>query len=335
VRVAILSFWHVHAPDHVRYAQAHPDVDIVGVWDDDTERGRSRAGELGVDWHESLGDVLRRTDVDAVIVDAPTSRHHDVITAAANAGKHIFTEKVLAPTVSQCLDILSAVDSNAVTLMLSLPRLYDPATHAISEVLASGRLGTVTLVRTRLAHGGSVGEGWLPERFYDPVTTGGGALIDLGCHPLYLARLFLGAATSAGLPETVSATLGHITGRAVEDNAVVTLRYPDGVLGIVEAGLVTPHSAYSVEIHGTHGSLLFGTPDPKLLVRTGNDADWTDIALPRRGPTVFERFVTHVQSGTRDDANVAAGLDLTRLIEAAYESARTGSPVPPRTEGAR
>ena len=53
-------------------------------------------------------------------------------------------------------------------------------------------LGRLTLVRVRLAHDGALGDGWLPEHFYDPAATAGGALIDLGCHPMYLARLFLG-----------------------------------------------------------------------------------------------------------------------------------------------
>jgi predicted dehydrogenase len=348
VRVAMLSFWHVHAKDYVRHARNHPDVEIVAVWDEDVERGKTWARELGVDFHASLADILARDDVDAVIVDSPTSTHHDVIIAATNAGKHIFTEKVLAPSVAECHDILSAVDSSGVALVLSLPRLYDASTLAIQQVIADGRLGDVVLVRTRLAHGGAVGEAWLPEDFYDPVTTGGGALIDLGCHPMYLARLFLGgpaapaetsrsadSAPASGLPETVSATFGHVTGRAVEDNAVVTLRYPGGVLGVVEAGLVTPHSPFSVEIHGTEGSLLYGTPEANLKVCTNKSADWTEITLPDRQPTALEQFVSHVQDGTRATENVAMGLDLTRLMQAAYQSARTGAPIAPETEGTR
>jgi 1,5-anhydro-D-fructose reductase (1,5-anhydro-D-mannitol-forming) len=119
----------------------------------------------------------------------------------------------------------------------------------------------------------------------------------------------------------------------VEDNAVVTLRYPGGALGVVEAGFVTPQAPFSVEIHGTLGSLLYGTPDPRLLVCTKDSTDWTEVALPDRRPTAFEQFVSHVKDGTRATENVAMGLDLTRLMQAAYQSARTGTPVAP--EGAR
>jgi predicted dehydrogenase len=306
VRIAILSFWHVHARDYARQATDHPDVEITVVWDDDVERGRGWAADLGVDFHADLDELLARQDIDAVVVTCPTTAHRDVITAAAAAGKHVFTEKVLAPTSAECAEITAAAED--VVLMLALPRLYEGYTTAIREVLASGELGRLTLVRVRLAHGGSVGEGWLPAHFYDPADTAGGALIDLGCHPMYLARLFLGR-----MPETVTASFGHVTGRAVEDNAVAVLRCADGALGMVEASFTAPASPFSIELHGTEGSLMYST---QLLLNTGGD--WRELPVPQRIGTPFDLFVRHVADGTRDEENLAIGLDLTRLMAAAY-----------------
>lgn len=325
VRVAVLSFWHVHAKDYARAAAEHPSVDLVAAWDEDAGRGRDWADRLGVDFAPSLPALLARDDVDAVVVTAPTVAHRDVLTAAAEAGKHIFTEKVLASTVGECAGVLAAVDRAGVALVVSLPRLYDAPTLAIRRLLADGRLGRLASVRIRLAHGGAVGDAWLPEQFFDPAATGGGALIDLGCHPMYLARLFLG-----GLPESVSVSFGALTGRAVEDGAVAVLRYSGGALGVVEAGFVTPHSPFIVEAHGTEGSLLYGVPEQRLLLRAGTEPDtapgggWTEVPLPEPEPSPFARFVAHVRDGSRDPENVAMAVDLTRLMAAAYESARTG-----------
>jgi len=309
VRLAILSFWHVHARDYARQATEHPGVEITAVWDSDPARGRGWADKLGVDFHADLDELLARQDIDAVVVTCPTTAHRDVITAAAAAGKHIFTEKVLAPTSAECAEITAAAAN--VALMLALPRLYDGYTTAIRAVLASGELGRLTLVRVRLAHGGSVGAGWLPEHFYDPAATAGGALIDLGCHPMYLARLFLGR-----MPETVTASFGQVTGRAVDDNAVAVLRCADGALGVVEASFTAPASPFAIELHGTEGSLVYGTPEPRLLINTGGD--WRELPVPQRIGTPFDLFVRHVADGTRDEENVALGLDLTRLMAAAY-----------------
>lgn len=328
VRVAVLSFWHVHAKDYARAAAEHPSVDLVAAWDEDAERGRDWAGRLGVDFEPSLPALLSRDDVDGVVVTAPTVAHRAVLTAAARAGKHIFTEKVLAPTAAECAEVLAAVDKAGVALVVALPRLYDAPTLAIVRLLAQRRLGRLASVRVRLAHGGAVGDAWLPEQFFDPAATGGGALVDLGCHPMYLARLFLG-----GLPESVTAGFGALTGRAVEDGAVAVLRQADGALGVVEAGFVTPHSPFVIEAHGTEGSLLYGAPEPRLLVSAGPEPDtppgggWTEVPLPDPEPSPFARFVAHVRDGTTDPGNVAMAVDLTRMMAAAYESARTGTTV--------
>ena len=118
-----------------------------------------------------------------------------------------------------------------------------------------------------------------------PTDAGGGALVDLGCHPLYLTRLFLG-----GMPESVSAEYGRVTGHAVDDNAVAVLRHRSGALGIAETGFVNPASPFTIEIHGTTGSLLYGTPEPRLMVRLASgraDGEWNEVPVaPRRADAV-------------------------------------------------
>jgi len=324
IRVAMVSYWHVHAWDYTHEAQRHPDTSIVAVWDELAERGAANAATLGVPFIADLAELLARDDVDAVIVDAPTVMHHEVMTAAARAGKHIFTEKVLAPTLREAEAIVAAVDRAGVVLTISLPRLYAGYTAAIRGLIADGAFGQLTQVRVRLSHNGALRterhpDGWLPAHFYDAAATCGGALIDLGCHPMYLTRAFL------GLPERVSASYGAVTGRAVEDNAAALLQYADGALGIVEAGFVNPASPFSIELHGTAGSALFGTPDAVLLVNRG--AGWQPVALPDDVPGAFDQWVAHIQQGTRATENIAAALDLTALMEAANASAAGGRAV--------
>src|SRR5947208_11186907 len=186
IRVAMLSFWHVHAKDYVEQAQADPATEIVAVWDETPERGRAEAKALNVPFYEKLDDILARADIDGVIVDTPTNLHRDVMIAAAQAGKHIFTEKVIAPTLHECSEILAAIQAAGVKLTVSLPRLYTGYTQAIKEILDQQVLGELTLVRTRLSHNGALSTsnnpaGWLPAHFFNREQCGGGALIDLGC----------------------------------------------------------------------------------------------------------------------------------------------------------
>jgi predicted dehydrogenase len=315
IKIGKISYWHVHAWDYTKQAQGHPDTEIVAVWDENPERGKEAAQKLGADFHEALDDMLARSDIDAVIVDAPTNRHEEVIVAAAKAGKHIFTEKVIAPTLREVNHILDEVKKAGVKLTVSLPRLNHGYTLAIRKLLEAETLGQITLVRSRLSHNGATA-GWLPEHFYNPEQTGGGALIDLGCHPMYLTRLFLGA-----LPSSVSATYGFVTGKEVEDNAVATLTGAGGAIGIVEAGFVNPQSPFVIEVHGTKGTLLYSTHDGKLLLRTTGEA-WEEVAIPEDRESAFDQWVGHIVNNTEAVENVALATDLTMLMEAASRSVK-------------
>lgn len=331
IRIGMLSFWHVHARDYVRQATEHPGTEIVAVWDEHPERGAAEARARGARFFESLEDLLAQADVDAVVVDTPTVAHRDVMLQAAQAKKHIFTEKVVATTLKECNEIVAAAGQNGVKLTVSLPRLNAGYTLAIQDLLRQGALGEVTLVRARLSHNGAIRtpenpEGWLPQHFFSLTECGGGAMIDLGCHPMYLARLF------GGMPESVSAHYGYVTGRNVEDNAVAVLHYPNGAIGVVEAGFVNRFSPFTIEAHGTEGSLLYGTPESKLLVKSaklgaGRESGWTTMDVPADRPSAFEQWVEHIEQGTTASENIAIATDLSALMEASNRSAASGEHV--------
>jgi predicted dehydrogenase len=352
VRIGMLSFWHLHGKDYALAAQENPNTEIVAVWDENPARGKEEAERLGVEFIAELDDLLGRQDIDAVVVDTPTSAHRDVIIAAAKAGKHIFTEKVIAATVSETEQIVAAVEEAGVTFMVSMWRSDEGYAHAVKDVIDRGTLGTITQVRVRDGHPlglptSEMPRGFLPEHFYNVPEAQGGALIDL-CHPVYLVSHFL------GLPESVSATFGYVTEREVEDNAVVTFSYANGAIGIAETSYVTGFTPFSIEVHGTEGSLLFsidgigelvarrrgegpsitelpsGGPDGRIHVRSysGEPFLWSDENLPTGPfPKAFEQWVTRIQAGETAPANVALGVKLSTVIEAAYLSALSGAGV--------
>lgn len=322
IRIGKISFWHVHAWDYTKQAQEHDDTVIAAVWDENPERGKKAADSLNVPFFVSLDDMLAQEGIDAVIVDAPTNVHRDVLVAAAKAGKHIFTEKVIAPTLKEVNEIITEVNNNGVKFTVSLPRLNDGYTLSIQDILSQGLLGDITYVRVRLSHNGTTAN-WLPEHFYNLEQCGGGALIDLGCHPMYLTKMFLGQEVTG-----VSANFGYVTGKEVEDNAVATLFTDSGAIGVVEAGFVNSHSPFTIEVHGTEGTLLYGTPEEKLLLKTNKAGDkgnaWTEKAIHDKRESAFHQWVNHIQQDTVAAENVQTAVELTRLMEAANLSAKEG-----------
>ena len=317
LRVAVLSFWHVHAGDYARTATNNPNTELVAVWDDDEARGRAAAADFSVEFEPDLDALLARDDIDAVTITTSTKAHREVMLKAAAAGKHIFTEKLLAPTVEEAEEIIRACDDNGVSLIVSLPRLYHGYTRAVREVLAGGALGSLTYSRVRLSHDGAVAQ-WLPERFYDADLTFGLAIADLGCHPVYLTQLFLGSH-----PATITSTYTHVTARDVEDNAVVTVTYDDGAIGVIESGVVSP-DPFLIEIGGTTGWLSYSELDDHLVLsRKGGDTE--SIPVPDDLPSAFEQWVDNIRTGTRADDNLARAVELTRLVVAANHAAETGT----------
>ena len=315
LKIATLSFWHVHAGDYSRQAQQHPGTELVAVWDDDAERGKAGAEQFGVEFTSDLDALLARDDIDGVVITTATNEHRDIMVKAARAGKHVFTEKLLAPTVAEAEEIIAATDEAGVKLTVSLPRLAHGYTAAIREVLDSGKLGRLTYGRVRLSHDGAIGrdgkEGWLPQRFFEPKTAIGGALTDLGCHPVYLTQLFLGAT-----PETVSATYRSVAGHGLEDNAVVLIGYADQTIGVIEAGFASGNP-FTIELFGTEGTLTY-TDAGNVLTVNGEQ-----VPVPEHGKEPFAQWVDHINDGTRADDNIARAVELTRLVVAANVAAET------------
>jgi 1,5-anhydro-D-fructose reductase (1,5-anhydro-D-mannitol-forming) len=323
IGVGVVGFWHVHANDYARDTIRHPDTALVGGWDPDPETAREGAAVLGIELSDTLDELLARPDIDAVTVTTATSQHTDVIRRAIRAGKHVFTEKLLAATVEDCEQLAAEAREAGVALVVSLPRLSEPYTVATRELIRDGALGELTYARVRMAHDGWLG-GWLPERFGDPEQAIGGAFSDLGCHPAYLVQLFLG-----DRPTTVTAAYSSRTGHAVEDNAVVTSSYAGGALGVAEASFVTTPGAFAIEVRGTEATLLYGLGRDALAAKGGRFGDvWTDVPLPEPETSPFELWVDAIHGRADAAANVAAAIELTRLVVAANRSAAEGRAIP-------
>ncbi|MET4637964.1 Gfo/Idh/MocA family oxidoreductase [Mycetocola sp. 2940] len=321
--VALLGFWHVHALEYASEIARRDDARLTWAWDPDpalAEEGlrdlRSAGGDSDVRFDEDLGALLAR-DIDAVVVTTATAQHYAVILAALRAGKHVFTEKILATTVDQCEELVVTARESRVALLVSLPRLTEPATLAARRLVENGSLGALTYSRMRMAHDGWLA-GWLPDRFGDPDDAVGGALTDVGCHPVYLTQLFLGAH-----PERLTANYTSVTGRKVEDNAVVTASYPNGALAVIEASFVTTPGASTLELRGTAGSLLSGFGTDRLLAKGAafDPESWQEVPLPPAGPSPIEQWIDHIRAGTTPHENLRCAVDLTAFVAAANAAA--------------
>lgn len=325
IRIAVLSFWHVHAKDYAREALAHEDVELAAIWDEDSARGAREAVERGVAFVPDLKAILSDPTISGIVVTTSTADHRAVIGAAIAAGKPVFTEKVLGATLREAIDLRNQARRAQVLLSVALSKTELPEMLAMQRLIASGRMGRLTSARVRIAHGGvapAPGQpnGWLPARFLDPEQACGGAMIDLGAHPLYLTRLLL------GMPDEIAAAYGHATGKAGDDNAAALLCYDNGALGVAETSFVSKGSPASIEIHGFEASAISDAVSESVrVVALGPNGErvWSREpydANPR--PTPFDRWIDDLRQGVKPDLGLA--IDLSALAEAANLAAKTG-----------
>ena len=255
VRFGIISFAMYHANFWLRAVEDSELAELVGIWDDDPERGEAAASEYGTEFWPDLDSLLEACD--AVGITSETLNHVQLAESAAAKGCHILVEKPLATTMDGCDRIQAAVEQSGVSFMQSFPKRFDPVNHELKRLVDEGELGRITLMRVRHGHlyglmSGVAHSGW-PE---DPVMSGGGSLLDEGVHGADFIRWMLGD------PDAVMATISNATlGHEVEDLGLAVYMYDDGPICELVSSVTFAAGDNSVEIFGTKGTAILSGVD--------------------------------------------------------------------------
>ena len=317
VKVGMISKWHVHAEMYAAEVNKSGVAEVAAVWDDDEERGKAWAEELGCAYYSDLGEMLKV--VDAVVNDSPTTQHKGLLEQAVNAGVAVFTEKAMAPTVAECEELADLIEKKGITFTISFPQLSSGLIQFAKAMIDRGDFGKITAARIRNGHDGVSG-GWLPEYWFDETKTGGGALMDLGCHPVYSANYLFGRS------KRVSALMTSPFGLPVDEAASAIIEYENGVICNVESSFDTYATPGSVEIYGSDASLVAVGKDVKVYSRKleetlGCKGPFTP-ALPENDPIPLQIFLKAVAegTGTPEKFTARAGVELTRILANTYVS---------------
>lgn len=326
LNIAVCSRWHPHATGYGKNFSAHPECKVTVIWDEDPVRGAEWAQELGCDFEPDFDKVLARADVDAICSTAPTSMHKELYIKAAAAGKHIFTEKVLAATKAEALAVKEAVEKYGVKFVISYPFRTSGSIVYAKKLIEDGTLGKVNYVRVRNCHNG-ISDNWLPADFTNPVTTGGGAMMDLGAHPMYILSYLLGK------PENVVSCYNKLYDTPVDDNCVSVIEFENKVIAVSETGFVTCASPFSLEVYGTEGSFVTGGAAGGTWLYTRKtegmgEKTWMRPSIPGSGiPSAENQFV----AACLHDEEIVFGIDdavkLSELMEGAYKAWKEGRKV--------
>ena len=319
VKVGIISKWHVHAEGYAQNVNESGVAKVTAVWDDDEARGKEFAEQLGCDYYSDLDAMLET--VDAVVNTSETTKHFELLKKAVNAGKAVFTEKVVAPTVEECEKLADLIEEKGITFTVSLPQLSSGVTRFAKEMIDRGDFGKITAARIRNGHDGVSG-GWLPEYWFDVDAAAGGSLLDLGCHPMYTANYLFGKA------KRISSLMTAPFGSKVDEAATAIIEFENGVICDAETSFDTYATPGSLEIYGSDATLISVGRDVKVFSRKFEETLGTKgpfvPKIPESLPIPLIIFLHAVADGTGTPENLGprAGVELTRLLENSYVSER-------------
>ena len=280
--------------------------------------------------YEKLEDLLKDGGVDALVISTPNYLHAPQTIAALNAGVHVMVEKPMAMNAAEAWQMCESADKSGAILMVAHCWRFDPDVLWLKE--QSKKLGRIIRTKGIGVHTHWGPSGWFTQKQF----AGGGAMADMGIHALDTARFLLGDPK----PISVFAKIGtYYKDFDVDDTGVIIANWNNGATSYIESGWWQPHSdgpEADTQLYGTQGfGQLFPTKlelpnakEEKLdVIDGGFEFPRAEHCLQSMYDAQMAYFIECIQFGRTPVPGGADGLVNMKVVDAAYESARTGKVV--------
>ena len=295
--------------------------------------------KYGCDKEKSYEDVLKRDDIDGVLLATPNAIHAEQAILAAQHEKHVYVEKPIANTIADAKRIIEACKEAGVVLMVGHDIRRLAGNRKAKELIDGGSIGNPIMVEANFSH--DLGFQLTPDKFRwrgDDSGCPAGALMTMGIHHADTLNYFFGPMKTA-----FSYFNKLYIPADVEDVTVTVFQFESGILGYLGSNYASP-KAHWIFIYGTEANLSCKVTLPEvsfedylniwpvvdrytelLLYEKGKDGAQS-IPLTEGDPILEEidEFADCIQTGAKPETDGQVGLDALALIRAAIESNRTG-----------
>ena len=323
ITIAFVGVAHIHTPGYFDIARKRPDVRVKYVWDHDAARADSRAKEIGAQAVADLKTIWNDPEVVAVVILSETNRHHELVLAAAHAGKHLFVEKPLGTTSRESREMADAIDQAGVLFTTGYFSRTDPKLLFLKAEVAAGNFGQITRVRASNCHNGSL-QGWFDKEWRwmtDPKIAGVGAFGDLGTHKLDILMWMLGDIAA------VTADIQPVTHRYgdCDETGEALIHFKSGVIGTLAAGWVDIEDPVQMLLSGTQGHAVIY--NGQLFYRSEKVEDSDNrkpvTKLPPTPKVPLQQFLDAVAGGQGEPLVMPReAAARVAVMQAMYEAAR-------------
>ncbi len=315
---------------------SHRRRDLVHVaYSRSPDRAKKFAADWGIPRHTAnLQDAICDSDTDVVIVALPNHLHEEAVLAAAAAGKAVLVTKPLGRNAEESLRMLQACEQAGVFHGYLEDLCYTPKTLKAIESVRQGALGKILWVRSRETHSGPHSD-W----FWNKELSGGGAITDLGCHCIEIARSFIGKDIRPVEVSCWGDTQVHPI--EAEDHAIGLVRYENGAIGQFEVSWCFRGGMdLRDEISGTEGTIWLnhwlrtgfemftaGGQAGYIAEKTESNTGWLfpvgDECAALGYQDMFTDMFDAIDNGTPPREDLYDGYVVNAIIDACYASIKS------------
>ena len=276
------------------------------------------------DYHDLIADPT----IDGVVIATLTHTHHDIVVAAAEAGKPIFCEKPIALTLAETDRMMAAVEKAGIPFQVAFMRRFDKGYAAAKQRIEAGEIGEplVALAMSR--------DPQCPDPAWANPASSGGMIVDLAIHDIDVVRWLMADEVERVYTEGAVLNCPDLAAVGDIDSAVISLRFARGGLGSIEA---CRDSAYGYdircEIRGTKGTLQIGYLQETPVVTLSAAGSHTDIVpwfAERYAPAYaaqLDHFIDCLQHDHAPSVGLADARIALQISLAATQSHQEGRPV--------
>jgi predicted dehydrogenase len=290
------------------------------------------ADQMNCQAGEGWEAVVKRPDIDVVVVCTPPDSHAAITLAAMEHGKHVLCEKPLARTLPEAEAMVRAAKERGLVLKCGFNHRYHPAILKAKEHLDKGMLGRPLFLRS--CYGICGRPGYEREWRADLKVVSGGHLMEQGIHVVDLFRWFLG--DMAAVSSMMQTSYWPI--QPLEDSAFVLFRTAGGAIASLHSSLTQWINLFRFEVYGEEGYAMaeslgggYGTERFVFGKKSFNEPFRYETTEFRGGDSSWQEewkeFVSAIEQRREPMGNATDGLEAMRLVFAAYESARSRSEV--------
>lgn len=305
------------------------------------EKRKAFSEKYGCDQEKSYEALLKRDDIDGVILVTPNAVHCEQTVLAAQYAKHVFVDKPIANTIADGKEMIAACQKAGVVLMVGHHMRRSAGFRKLKELIDGGAIGKPIQVEANVSHSG--GFALTPEKFRWRGDDSGcpvAPLMTLGIHQVDILRYLLGPI------KTVFSFFNKLYIPAPNEDVTATaFQFESGILGYLGSNYASPKALWTY-VYGTEANLLCSVvradlPVAEYLLRISSVDQDTRVQIFEKGKTgpkniplregdpvleQMDEFVDCIRTGKKPETDGPGGLTALAFVRAAIESARTGGP---------